>query len=429
MATYRCCDEYEEYRRHQWNIRQSRAGFLKTAVGAIAVGAAGPNLFINSALADSLAGSSAPPGPVLVIIQLQGGNDGLNTIIPYGSGLYYSDRPSIAVPEKNVLAIDGTVGMHPNLSGLKAMYDKGQVAVLQGVGYPDPDRSHFRSTSIWETADTTGTSQTGWIGRYLDAAFTGDTNPFTAVALGATVPQTLLARNVPVTSVESVNTYQFQISQRAAPAIMKAYETMYSTGKTGSVPPYLGLVRHAGANAEQGVHDLQGVATKYAPSVQYPQNPLARDLQLVAQIITAGLGARVFHVTLGGFDDHAAEVYQHANLMKDLGDSVSAFYADLTAQNKADDVLTMTFSEFGRRVKENAGRGTDHGTAAPVFVAGPKVKGGLYGQDPVLSSLDDNGDLIYGMDFRSVYGTVLDKWMGSSSSTVLGGSYESLGFL
>jgi uncharacterized protein (DUF1501 family) len=429
MTSYRCCDEYDEYRRHQWNLRQSRAGFLKTAVGAIAAGAIGPNLFINSALADSLARSSAPGGPVLVIIQLQGGNDGLNTIVPYGSGVYYSDRPTIAVPEKNVLPIDGSVGMHPNLSGLKAMYDKGQVAVVQGVGYPDPDRSHFRSTSIWETADTSGTSQTGWIGRYLDATFTGDTNPFTAVALGATVPPTLLAKNVPVTSVESVNTYQFQINQLAAPAIMKAYETMYSQRTAGSVPQYLGLVRHAGANAEQGVHDLQGVATKYTPSVQYPQNPLARELQLVAQIITAELGARVFHVTLGGFDDHAAEVFQHANLMKDMGDSLSAFYADLEAQNKADDVLTMTFSEFGRRVKENAGRGTDHGTAAPLFIVGTKVKGGLYGQDPVLSSLDDNGDLIYGTDFRSVYGTVLDKWMGSSSSKVLNGSYENLGFL
>jgi uncharacterized protein (DUF1501 family) len=429
MTGYRCCDEYEEYVRHQWNIRQSRAGFLKTAVGAIAVGAAGPKLLVNSALADQLTSSQTQSGPILVIIQLQGGNDGLNTVVPYGSGLYYQDRPTIAVPEKNVLAIDGQVGFHPNLAGLKNLYDKGQVAVLQGVGYPNPDRSHFASTTIWETADLTGTSQTGWIGRYLDAAFTGDTNPFTAVALGPTVPQTLLAKNVPVTSIESVSTYQFQITQSAAPALMKAYETMYSSAGISKLPPYLGLVRRAGVNAEAGVHDLQSVSNKYTPSVQYPQNPLARDLQLVAQIISAGLGARVFHVTLGGFDDHAAEVNTHANLMKDLGDSLSAFYADLSAQSKADDVLTMTFSEFGRRVKENAGRGTDHGTAAPVFVVGTKVKGGLYGQDPVLTSLDDNGDLIYGTDFRAVYGTVLNEWLGSSATQVLNASYENLGFL
>lgn len=428
MTDYRCCDEFEAYQRQQWNIRQSRAGFLKTAVGAIAVGAVGPNLFINSALADRLTRSTAPPGPVLVIIQLQGGNDGLNTVVPYGSGLYYQDRPNIAVPEKNVLGIDGQVGLHPNLSGLKAMYDRGQVAILQGVGYPSPDRSHFRSTTIWETGDTSGTSQTGWVGRYLDATFTADTNPFTAVALGPTVPQTLLTRNVPVTAVESISTYRFQISQNAAPAVMKAYETMYPAG-SASTGSYLGLVRHAGANAEQGVHDLQGISTNYTPAVQYPQNQLARELQMVAQIISAGLGTRVFHVTLGGFDDHAAEVNTHANLMKDLGDSVAAFYADLTAQNRANDVLTMTVSEFGRRVKENGGRGTDHGTAAPVFVVGPGVKGGLYGQDPVLGSLDGNGDLIYGIDFRSVYGTVIDSWLGGHSSAVLNGSYETIGFL
>lgn len=429
MTDYRGCGEYDEYRRQKLSLRQSRAGFLKTAVGAIAAGAVGPNLMINSALAERLAASPAPGGPILVIIQLQGGNDGLNTVVPYGSGLYYSDRPSIAVPQKNVLPIDGGVGLHPNLAALKTLYDKGQVAIVQGVGYPNPDRSHFRSTTIWETGELTGTSQTGWIGRYLDTAFGGDTNPFTAVALGPTVPQTLQARNVAVTSIESVNTYRFQISSTAAPAIMKAYETMYGGTTSKSAPKYMGLVRHAGANAEAGVHDLQTVASKYTPSVQYPQNPLARELQLVAQIISADLGARVFHVTLGGFDDHAAEVLQHSNLMKDLSESLSAFYADLEAQNKADSVLTMTFSEFGRRVKENAGRGTDHGTAAPLFVIGTKIKGGLYGQDPVLGSLDDNGDLIYGADFRSVYGTILDRWMGGSSRAVLGGSFESIGFL
>jgi uncharacterized protein (DUF1501 family) len=428
MTDYRCCDEFEAYQRHQWNFRQSRAGFLKSAVGAIAIGAIGPNLFINSTLADSLVRSTAPAGPVLVIIQLQGGNDGLNTVVPYGSGLYYQDRPNIGVPEKSVLSLDGQVGLHPNLAGLKTMYDKGQVAILQGVGYPNPDRSHFRSTTIWETADLTGTSPTGWIGRYLDANFTSDTNPFTAVALGPTVPQTLLARNVPVTSVETISAYQFQLSVAAAPGLMKAYETMYPS-PTGTSSSHLALVRHAGASAEQGVHDLQGVSTAYTPAVQYPQNPLGRDLQLVAQIISAGLGARVFHVSLGGFDDHAAEVNTHANLMKDLGDSVSAFYADLAAQNRADDVLTMTFSEFGRRVKENAGRGTDHGTAAPMFVVGTKVKGGLYGQDPVLSALDGNGDLVCGIDFRSAYGTVLDSWMGAGAPAVLGGSFEHLGFL
>jgi len=192
---------------------------------------------------------------------------------------------------------------------------------------------------------------------------------------------------------------------------------------------YLGMVRSAGADAQQGVQDLATITTNYKSTVQYPPSVLARELQTVAQMISANLGTRIFHVTVSGFDDHVAEVYTHANLLKALGDSLTAFYADLTAQGKADQVVSMTFSEFGRRVRENAGRGTDHGTAAPMFIVGGKVKGGLYGDDPILSNLDDNGDLKYGVDFRSVYGTVLDGWMGGNSKDILGGSYERLPFL
>jgi uncharacterized protein (DUF1501 family) len=195
------------------------------------------------------------------------------------------------------------------------------------------------------------------------------------------------------------------------------------------VPPYIGLVRRVEANAEQSVKDLQSVALSYKPGVQYPQNPLARDLQLVAQIIASGLGTHIFHVTLNGFDDHAAEVLTHARLLQFFAESVSAFYQDLDAHGKADQVVVMTFSEFGRRVKENAGRGTDHGTAAPIFVIGNKVKGGIYGDDPILTQLDNNGDLIYQVDFRSVYGTVLDGWLNADSKTILNGSFERLPFL
>jgi uncharacterized protein (DUF1501 family) len=211
-------------------------------------------------------------------------------------------------------------------------------------------------------------------------------------------------------------------------SILDAYSRMYA-GTTQVAPDYLGVVRSAGADARQGVQDLATIATNYKSTVQYPRNALASELQLEAQMISANLGTRVFHVTLGGFDDHVAEVFTHANLMKYLGDSLAAFYADLTAQGKVDQVVSMTFSEFGRRVRENAGRGTDHGTAAPVFLVGGKVKGGLYGDDPILNSLDPNGDLKYGVDFRSVYGTVLDGWLGANSKDILGGSYERLPFL
>lgn len=400
-----------------------------TTVGAIAAGAVGPNLLVKSALANSLAAStSSSTDRVLVVIQLAGGNDGLNTIVPYGSNLYYGDRPNIGVEADKVLHLDGMVGFNPNLTAVKGLYDQGKVAVVQGVGYPNPDLSHFRSTQIWESGDPTGLSKTGWLGRWLDATITSTSSPFTAVALGPTVPMTLLSTRVPVTSIESVNRFKFLVSQDNSNLILKAYEKMYGPSKE-TLPPYIGLVRQAGVNAEQGVQDLHGISINYKSSVQYPNTPFARDLQLVAQMISSNLGTRIFHVTLGGFDDHVAEVLTHANLMKQLGDGVAAFYQDLQALGKADQITMMTFSEFGRRVKENAGRGTDHGTAAPVFVIGGNVKGGLYGTDPILSDLDSDGNLKYGIDFRSVYGTLVDGWLGGSSAKVLGGSFDRLPFL
>jgi uncharacterized protein (DUF1501 family) len=423
----RCCDEYDEYRRSQWSFHQNRRDFLKTTVGALAAAPLLPHMVLNSALAQRATAVSST-NPILVVIQLAGGNDGLNAIVPYGSDLYYRDRPTIAVPAKSVIPIDQTVGFNPNLKGLKSLYDAGKVAVVQGVGYDNPSRSHFQGTSIWETADTTGTSTTGWLGRYLDAELTGSDNPLTAIALGPLLPQTLMSTRAPVTTIESVNSFRFQVTREKPNSILDAYSRMYA-GTTQVAPDYLGVVRSAGADARQGVQDLATIATNYKSTVQYPRNALARELQLVAQMISANLGTRVFHVTLGGFDDHVAEVFTHANLMKYLGDSLAAFYADLTAQGKVDQVVSMTFSEFGRRVRENAGRGTDHGTAAPVFLVGGKVKGGLYGDDPILNSLDPNGDLKYGVDFRSVYGTVLDGWLGANSKDILGGSYERLPFL
>ncbi len=423
----RCCDEYDEYRRRQWSLQQNRRDFLKTTVGALAAAPLMPHMVLNSALAQH---ASAVPStdPILIVIQLAGGNDGLNTIVPYGSGLYYSDRPNIAVPAKSVLPIDGTVGFNPNLKALKTLFDAGKVAVIQGVGYDNPSRSHFQGTSIWETANTTGVSTTGWLGRFLDAELAGSKNPLTAIALGPLTPQTLQSTRVPVTSIDTVANFRFQVARQSSTAILDAFSRMYA-GTAKPNPDYLAIVRSAGSDAQQGVHDLATIVTNYKSTVQYPPSVLARELQTVAQIISANLGTRIFHVTVSGFDDHVAEVYTHANLLKALGDSMSAFYADLTAQGKADQVISMTFSEFGRRVRENAGRGTDHGTAAPLFIMGGKIKGGMYGADPILSNLDDNGDLKYGVDFRSVYGTVLDGWLGANSKDILGGSYERLPFL
>jgi uncharacterized protein (DUF1501 family) len=422
---YRCCDEYDEYRRRQWMLRQSRRDFLKTTVGAMAMAPMFPHMFLKSALAHNVQAST---DPILVVIQFAGGNDGLNTIVPYRSDLYYKGRPTIAVPQKSVLPIDKMVGFTPYLKSLKPLYDQGKVAIVQGVGYPDPNLSHFRSTAIWESGDPVGDTLTGWLGRYLDTTLSDVDNPLKALAVGPMVPLTLIGEHSAVPSIESVDTFRFLLGRDDAGPILDAYRAMYG-GAPEAVPPYIGLVRKVEANADQSVKDLQSIATKYQGTVTYPQNPLARELQLVAQIIASNLGTRIFHVSVGGFDDHAAEVFTHARLMQYFGDSVAAFYQDLQIHGKADQVVTMTFSEFGRRVKENAGRGTDHGTAAPLFVIGNKVKGGIYGDDPILTNLDGNGDLKYQIDFRSVYGTILDGWLGGDSTSVLGASFERLPFL
>jgi uncharacterized protein (DUF1501 family) len=423
----RCCDEYDDYQRTRQRLLFNRRDFLKTTIGALAAAPVAPHILLQKAVA-ARATTASSTEPILVVLQLQGGNDGLNTIIPYASPDYYRDRPNIAVPANKVIPIDNSVGLSPYLTGMKQLYDMGKVAILENVGYPNSSRSHFQGTQIWETADPTGETATGWLGRYLDAEVATDQSPLAGIAVGPMLPQTLLSQRAQVTAIESVATFQFLVNRLESAQILAAYQAMY--GKTTeSFPQHMGLIRSAGADAEQGVKELESVSLKYTPSVTYPPNILAHELQFVAQLIAGDLGARIFHVSLGGFDDHVAEVYTHANLMKYVGDSLLAFYQDLEAHGKADQVLIMTFSEFGRRVKENAGRGTDHGTAAPLFVIGGKVKGGYYGTDPSLTRLDTNGDLMFGIDFRSVYGTVLDRWLNASSTQILGGSFENLPFL
>lgn len=426
MNDARCCDEFDAIRRRAAHWNQSRRDFLRTAVGAMAIAPFAPHMLLESAMAQHVSAADSN-APILVVINLQGGNDGLNTVVPYGSGLYYQERPTINVPASAVLPLDGQVGLNPNLSALKPLYDAGKVAIVQGVGYPHPDLSHFRSTTIWAAADPVGLTPTGWLGRYMDTALADVDNPLKAVSVGPLVPQALIASGTPATALETLDTFKFLLGQKQAAPILEAYRTMYG-GDTQSLPQYMSLVRKVEGGADQSVQDLSAVRTAYKSSVTYPATVLGRDLQLVAQMIASNLGTRIFHITLGGFDDHVAEVLTHANLLKELGDALGAFYHDLAALGKDSKVMTMTYSEFGRRVKENGGKGTDHGTAAPMFIVGGGTKGGLYGRDPILSNLDSNGDLVYGIDFRSVYATILDNWLGGDAKTVLNGSFDHVGF-
>ena len=379
--------------------------------------------------ASTLSGNSR----LLVIIQLNGGNDGLNTVIPYGTGLYYDARPKLAVPPKEILPITGQIGLHPKLPNLKKLYDAGKVAIVQGVGYPNANRSHFRSTDIWMTANPDTIEKTGWLGRYLDesiARFHGTKLP--AANIGGTLPLTLVGEKVVVPSIASLEGYQFLTDTRYPQEREKRLKLFQAINGQSFENAYLDYLAQTGLGAQQSADDLQTAVKKYTSKVEYPTDPFAQGLKLIAQIIAGGIGTQILYVTIGGFDTHAEQNTARVNhpiLLETVDKGLDAFYRDISQMGVAEDIVMMTFSEFGRRVRENGSLGTDHGTAAPMFVLGDRVKGGLHGEHPSLAKLDDNGDLIYTVDFRSVYATILEDWLGADAQAILGRRFEKLGLI
>jgi uncharacterized protein (DUF1501 family) len=379
------------------------------------------------------ANSAAKPAPIdapiLVVVQLSGGNDGLNTVVPYTDNSYYQNRPTLAVAANRVLPINDTIGLHPNLGTFKQVWDTGDVALLQGVGYPNPNRSHFRSMDIWHTAEPATLENYGWLGKYLDLAHKGTSNPFTAVNVGSALPKALWARETTATAIRDIAAFQLRTNQRFADdraSLLSAFAQITARGASGD--PYLELINKTWTASSDGAKLLQSAAGAYRSPVAYPAGNFARGLQIIASLIHANLGTRVFYTQLGGFDDHAAEKNQHDRRLTDLGDSLAAFYHDLKQMGVLDKVLVLTFTEFGRRVRENASAGTDHGAAQPLFVIGGRVKGGIYGAHPSLSVLDD-GDLKFDIDFRTVYNALLTDWLNVPGRDVLGQQYETIGFL
>ncbi|MCH7961225.1 MAG: DUF1501 domain-containing protein [Planctomycetes bacterium] len=383
-------------------------------------------------------------GRILVVVQLSGGNDGLNTVVPYGSDDYYANRPGIAIPRDRVLRLSGSnaVGLHPNLTGMKDLFDDGQCAIVQGVGYPNPNRSHFKSMDIWHTADTSAIGD-GWLGRYFDAECvgygkgeSGTAEPTVqgqpGIAVGRTAPLAMQGRQVKPISFETADLFRWT-GHDIHPSLRKPYEQLCARGEPDTLEP----TPDANSNASflvrtaldaQVSSDLIRKAVATQPLVRYPGSRLGRDLAMVAAMIRAGLRTRVYYVSIGGFDTHAgqgAAQGSHANLMNQFAQAVRAFYLDLKAQENDSRVLTMTFSEFGRRVRQNASGGTDHGTAAPMFLFGPMVEPGLHGRHPSLTDLD-NGDLKFKNDFRCVYAAILENWMQADSRAVLEGVYRPL---
>jgi uncharacterized protein (DUF1501 family) len=404
----------------------TRRDFLASGLLATTAGIVVPPVLAKGVLAATNDG--VHNNRVLVVVQLGGGNDGLNTVVPYADAAYHDNRPGIGVALDRVLHLDGAVGLNPVMTGMKALYDAGRLAVVQGVGYDNPTYSHFEALHVWEYADPQRRATDGWLGRLLATQMNDASHPLAACALGqANTPTELRATGATVSVISSVKAYDVQggaVRQAAAPALYRKTPGIYGA-----------LFDQALSTAEVGISALKK-ASSYTPATQYgstatvygSKNSLADALQMTAQMIVTQPTVKICHVVLGGFDTHQQEDQRQAALLTDVDLAISAFMKDLDAHGVADRVVLMTWSEFGRRVKENGSRGTDHGSAAPVFVAGAPVKGGLYGAAPSLTDLD-NGNLKHTTDFRSVYQTMIQDWLGGDAASVLGGSFPQLPLL
>jgi uncharacterized protein (DUF1501 family) len=404
----------------------TRFGFLLGAVSGLAVVARTDNVFAPAFAQTPVPGLPGAVDRVLVVINFQGGNDGLNTVVPFASPDYYRFRPTLGVPQSDVLRIDDTVGLNPVLAPLKKLYDAGSVAIVQGVGYPDPDHSHFRSTEIWQTAAPGKYEPTGWLGRYLDDAGLPKQNLFNAVAISNVLPEALIARGTDVPAIDALRGYGLRSDRNSADR--EAFQEFVRDTTVPFNSPFLAQVAEIEDHAQRGAQELPKLVAGYKSEATYPATPLGRSLALAAQIVGSKLGTRVLYVQHGSFDTHTTQKQTQERLLGDFANAIAAFYADLAAHGNDKRVLTMTFSEFGRRVAENASRGTDHGEAAPVFLIGGGVKGGLYGQHPDLAQLS-MGNLAFTTDFRAVYATVLERWLGHRSAAIVGGSFPTLPLL
>ena len=369
---------------------------------------------------------------VLVVIQLSGGNDAVNTVIPYSDPLYLENRPVVRIDPEKVLPINDRIGFNPAMEPIKALWDEGKVAIIQGIGYPHPNRSHFRSMHIWHTCEPDKVGTEGWLGRTIRDIDPNHDNVLTGVNFGRGLPSSLAVPGVPVASVGNLETYGVLTGIQGEDQRTEAlglFSNMYAPqlGRT-YVKEY---ISQTGVDALKGADILNTAPQKYASTVKYGGDVVAQYLRNIAQVYFAGLGTKVMYTTApqNSFDTHASELGRHTMLWQDVSNAVSAFYQDLKEHNASANVVMLLFTEFGRRVHDN-GSGTDHGSGGHAFVIGDAVKGGLYGEYPSLAPeklLD--GDLHYNNDFRGTYATLVDKWLGLDSKPIVGGSFEQLGFL
>jgi uncharacterized protein (DUF1501 family) len=376
--------------------------------------------------------TSTKKDPVLVVLQLSGGNDGLNTIIPYTNPLYNDNRPAVRVPDDQVLQINDTVGFNPAMAPMKRLYDEGKLAIIQGIGYPSPSRSHFRSMDIWHTCEPEKVGDEGWLGRAISELDPTKENVLTGVNFGRGLPRAMVAPGVPVASVGNLESYGvltgIEIEEQRAKALdvfSRVYSPMIGQG------PVLDYFAHTGLDALKGADILSTAPESYSSTIEYGSDSVAQYMRNIAQVHLANLGTRVMYTTApyNSFDTHAGELANHTKLWSETSNAVADFYDDLKEHNASDNVVLLVFTEFGRRVHDN-GSGTDHGAGGVAFVIGDPVKGGLYGEYPSLEANKLNeGDLAFNNDFRGLYATLLEKWMGLDSKPIINGSFEQMAYL
>lgn len=406
----------------------TRREFLRLSakgIGLLAFSQFAPRFLVQSALAQTPAAEK--DRSVLVLVQLAGGNDGLNTLIPFEDADYYRLRPTLGIAKDRVLRVSDTHGLHPSMTALHRLLHDGKVAAVQNVGYPNPNRSHFRSTEIWETGSSSDeVAATGWIGRYLDNACAGapsDSHDPVAVHITNGVPQSFASVHPHPTFGILPGLGRFRENEETRQLLEKLSNMPAAAADENS-----SFLQHTFMDTLVTETKVQSVIGSYRPSATYPGNAFANSLRNVAALIASGLPTRVYFVSLSGFDTHSNQLTQQANLLTQLSEGLAAFQSDLEAHKLDGQVVTMTFSEFGRRPSENDSHGTDHGTAAPLFVMGSRVNGGVHGTAPSLK-LQRNQDLTFSTDFRQVYATMLDGWLNAPSRSVLGGEFAPLKLL
>jgi uncharacterized protein (DUF1501 family) len=425
----------------------TRRQFIKRGAGAVAVGMIAPGVWSRRAEARTPA---ATPGRKFVVIELTGGNDGFNTVIPYTDSRYHSLRPTLSFKDSELkderggsMIISNEFGLHPALSHIKQLYDEGKVAITLGVGYPNPNLSHFASMDIWHTADIAGLAGSGWLGRYADIALIGETG-LSAAALGFGLPKSFYAQQVVIPNIFDLDLYRFITDPVYPDDHTNQLNTFNNVASRGfSSDTFLGSITSTAFESVNGAEQVQAAVASYDSSVVYPENnPLALGFKMVAQLLTTIPAARLFYVQLHGFDTHSSQIGSrdnqaskhtgdHARLLRWFSEAVRLFYDDLSEHGLADQVLMMQWSEFGRRPEENASLGTDHGTAAPMLIIGNPVRGGIYGEQPSLAAtdLDVAGNVRFKVDFREVYATILDQWLETDSRSVLGAEFPQVGFI